>query len=341
MKRTVSNANMILAALIVIITGLAQSAKCEVKKLTLNSKSDNLPISVMISIPDKGVEIKGVVQIVHGMCEYKERYIPFMRFLNDNGYVTIIHDHRGHGASVLSSEDLGYFYDGGYEGMIDDVKMVGDYIRKEYDGKPFFLFGHSMGSMVVRSYTKRYDKDLKGLIVCGSPSYNSSSKLGVKMAKREMRKNGEKSRPEWIQRMSFSSFNKRFKDEGSPNAWVCSDKEVVKAYDNDSLCNYQFTANGFYNLFSLMQDAYSDSEWIMENAELPIMFISGEDDPCMTNRRGFEKAYKHMGKVGYTNVQSKLYPGMRHEILNETDKAIVWNDVLKFLNGLIKVGYIN
>lgn len=335
MKRMFFNKGIVLTLLVAVMGGVLQSVQCKTQKLELKSESDNLPISVLVSTPRNGMEVKGVVQLVHGMCEYKERYIPFMQFLNDNGYVTVIHDHRGHGASVLNGEDLGYFYDGGYIGMIEDARMVSEFIEQNYEGLPFFLFGHSMGSMVVRSYTKRYDKNLDGLIVCGSPSYNSSSKIGIKMAQREMKRNGEKSRPEWMQRMSFNSFNKKFKKEGSPNAWICSDKEVVKAYDNDSLCNYQFTANGFYNLFSLMQDAYSLSEWGMNNPQLPIMFISGEDDPCMINIRGFEKAQKRMEKVGYTNVEGKLYPGMRHEILNEAKKEIVWQDILQFIDSLI------
>lgn len=335
MTALLSKKSIILSAVFILMNCMIQHANCAVQQIELNSEADSLPISVLISTPDKGIKIKGVVQIVHGMCEYKERYTPFTQFLNKNGYVTVIHDHRGHGASVLNSEDLGYFYDAGYIAMIEDARMVGQYVQKQYSDLPFFLLGHSMGSMVVRSYTKRYDDMLYGLVVCGSPSYNSSSKIGMQMAKREMKRNGDKTRPEWMQKMAFGSFNKKFKDEGSPNAWICSDPEVVLAYDNDPLCNYQFTANGFYNLFAIMQDAYSLSDWAMNNPHMPILFIAGEDDPCIINKRKFKDAQNRMRKVGYIHIDSKLYPTMRHEILNETGKEQVWNDILRFFNGLI------
>lgn len=323
--------SIVLIAIIAVMTAFSQPAAGSMQQITLNSKTDSLPISVLISTPDNGVTAKGVVQIVHGMCEYKERYIPFMQFLNANGYITVIHDHRGHGASVVSSEDLGYFYEAGYMAMIEDARMVGEFAQQQYTGLPLFLFGHSMGSMVVRSYTKRYDTVLTALVVCGSPSYNKSSKMGMKMAKREMKRKGDKTRPEWMQKMAFGSFNKRFKSEGQPNAWICSDPEVVTVYNNDPLCNYQFTANGFYNLFALMQDAYS-TDTTIGRPELPIMFIAGEDDPCIVSRKKFDKAQEYMRKAGYHNVTGKLYKSMRHEILNETGKEQVWNDVLNFFN---------
>lgn len=135
------------------------------KDFFLASTSDSLPIRVSVSTPPAGVNVKAVVQLVHGMCDHKERYYPFIEFLNNHGYVCVIHDHRGHGASVLTSHDLGYFYRAGYKGMIEDVHMVGDVLRKQYPDVPFILLGHSMGSMVVRSFAKQYDDAIDALIV--------------------------------------------------------------------------------------------------------------------------------------------------------------------------------
>ena len=306
--------------------------KAERNEFFKPSGVDSLPISISISTPPQGVEIKAVVQLVHGMCDHKERYYPFIDFLNQNGYVCVIHDHRGHGASVLSSQDLGFFYQAGYEGMIEDVKMVGDIMREQYPGVPFFLLGHSMGSMVVRSFTKQYDDFINGLIVCGSPSYNSGAAIGKKLAAKYARKYGDHYRPEVLQKMSFGSFNKKFKGETSPNAWVCSDTEVVKRYDADTLCNFIFTANGFENLYALMLETYDTKHWKMENKKLPVFFISGADDPCIGSTKKFLKATETMKKVGYNDVTYQLYPGMRHEILNEIGKEKVWNDILKTLN---------
>lgn len=296
----------------------------------LISRFDSIPLSITIAEPDNAP--KAVVQIVHGMCEHKERYIPFIQFLTDHGYAVIIHDHRGHGASVLSSEDLGYFYSGGYQAMIADARLVGAHIQQRYPDLPFFLFGHSMGSMVVRSYIKTDDSTVDALVVCGSPSYNSSTSIGKCLAKTSARNHGDRYRPKNIQRLSFNSFNRKFRHEGSPNAWICSDTTVVRLYDADPLCNFQFTANGFYNLFSLMQFTYDTKDWKLTRRDMPILFVSGEDDPCAAGKRRFAKAQQSMNKAGYTNVDGTMYPNMRHEILNEKEKETVWNDILRFFD---------
>lgn len=147
-------------------------------------------------VTSDNAKVKGILQIVHGMAEHKERYIPFMEFMANNGYACVIHDHRGHGASILSSDDLGYFYDGGYEAMIADAIQIGEWMQQQYPEVPLYLFGHSMGSMVVRSYTKRYDKNLDGLIVCGSPSYNIASGVGIRLSAKAARKYGDHYRSE-------------------------------------------------------------------------------------------------------------------------------------------------
>lgn len=301
------------------------------KKVTLESPSDGLEISVLTCGPQEGA--RGVVQLVHGMCEHKERYIPFMKFLAGEGYASIIHDHRGHGESIRSSEDLGYFYEGGYIALIDDIKAVNSIAGKENPGLPVVLMGHSMGSMAVRSYLKRYEDTIQALIVCGSPSFNRAASLAKWIAKAYSVVAGDRHRPDLIQRLAFGSFNRRFGKVESLNAWVCSDPEIVREYDRDPLCNFQFTNDGFINLFSLMEDAYAPDGWAVHNPEMPILFISGAEDPCMISEHKFRQAVQAIGKAGYTNVRSKLYPDMRHEILNETGKEQVWKDIREFISG--------
>ncbi len=296
---------------------------------------DGLELSLMVCTPDSGTETaaspKAIVQFSHGMCEYKERYLPFMEYLCSAGYICAIHDHRGHGASVRSGEHLGFFYEGGWKALVDDILLVNGYIRKEFPGLPLFLFGHSMGSMAVRSFTKRYDDRIDGLIVCGSPSKNPGAGAGRLLARIFSWAKGPEYRPKMIQRIGFDSFNDRFRNEG-PNSWICSDPEVVKAYNADGLCNYQFTANGFINLFGLMQDCYSPKGWKLGNSSIPVLFISGKDDPCRTSDKDFGKAVDAMRDAGYKNVSSVSYDGMRHEILNERNKEKVWQEVLETLD---------
>ena len=320
------------------------------EKRTLVSTADRLEISVLICRPGGNASSspgntagkpKGIIQLVHGMCEHKERYVPFMEFMADNGYASIIHDHRGHGESVRSIDDLGYFYEGGYMAMIEDVRAVTlmaceefsrpeTRMNKESAGLPLILLGHSMGSMAVRSFSKRYDNLIDGLVVCGSPSYNPGLSVGKALAKGYRAIMGERHRPSLIQSIAFGTFNRRFRNEKSSNAWICSDPEIVSAYDADPHCNFQFTTDGFINLFSLMQDAYDIKDWHKTSPDLPVLFISGEDDPCRINDRRFRLAVEKMKEAGYRNVQAKTYPGMRHEILNETGKEEVWNDILAF-----------
>lgn len=299
------------------------------RTFTLKSSADDLDLAVMVSEPS-GQEPKAIVQICHGMCEHKERYIPFMEYLSENGYICVIHDHRGHGQSVKSPEDLGYMYEGGWQALVADVKVVTDWIRSTYGSAlKLFLFGHSMGSMVVRSYAKRWDSLLDALYVCGCPSWNPASSVGRLLAKLLSIGNAHR-RPAILQALSFGSFNKPFESEG-PNAWVCSDKDALQAYNNDPLCQYQFTANGFDNLLGLCQDCYTSprKEWALAKPQMPVRFISGAQDPCRINDKKLSEAVALMMAVGYENVNLTTYEGMRHEILNETDKAVVWEDILK------------
>ena len=305
------------------------------KEFTIKASCDELMLSVALAEPEGPA--KGIVQISHGMCEHKERYYPFMEWLASMGYVCIINDHRGHGASVKAQEDLGFMYKGGWKALVEDLRLVGDKARELYPGLPFTLFGHSMGSLAVRSYTKRYDNTIDRLIVCGSPSDNPAKGAGKAMAAALELFCGDHHRPQIIQKMSFGAFNKPFEGERSDSgrtyhsAWVCSNKEILDAYHKDPLCQYIFTTNGFRNLMGMMQDCYGRKGWALVRPDMPVRFISGAEDPCRTSDKAFFEAVEFMKEVGYKDCSGKLYPGMRHEILNETQKDIVWNDILQML----------
>ena len=160
---------------------------------SFKSEADGLEISVMALIPDKK-PYRAVVQLVHGMSEHKERYIPFMQYLAKLGYVVVIHDHRGHGKSVKHQDDLGFTYGGGAQAMLQDIRTVNRKIHAYYPELPLILMGHSMGSLAVRAFVAEHDSCVDMLIVCGSPSYNTAMPLGVAIAKtvRAMRRAGYK-----------------------------------------------------------------------------------------------------------------------------------------------------
>ena len=305
--------------------------KMKIKHSTIISKYDKLPISILTTVPDNidNDSIKGIFQLSHGMAEYKERYLPLMEYLTNNGYVCVINDHRGHGESIFSNEDLGYMFDGGYKAMVEDLKAVSDYIKSQFPNKKLNLYGHSMGSMVVRVYLKKYDKDLNSLIVCGSPSNNPLSIFGKYIAFMLCKIKGGHYRSKFLQKLTFGGFNKKIAGSKRSNSWLSRDEAIVIKYNEDRKCGYKFTVNGFYNLLSLMQDCYSPRNWKVSQPELPILFIAGENDPCITSKKDFLKAVNFIKNRSYKNVNWKLYPLMRHEIHNELGKEEVYQDILK------------
>ncbi len=295
------------------------------EEITIRSNCDGLDLGVSIRIPEHPT---GILQLVHGMAEHRERYHDFMDYCAEHGLVVIIHDHRGHGASVKSKEDFGYFGKDGVENIVQDVHQLTEYVRGRFPRLPLTLFGHSMGSLVVRCYIQEYDRDIDGLIVCGSPSYQVGARVGILIAKLMQVFKGEKHRSNFVNNVAFASNMKKFKYEGNPNAWVVSDPAVLAAYDADERDGFIFTLNGFETLFKLMQRAYSKKGWAMQNPNLPVLFIAGEDDPCIIDEKHLQKAVEFLRQRGYHHVSSKLYPHMRHEILNEIGKAEVWRDVV-------------
>lgn len=299
------------------------------------SKTDGLRLSGYLMVPEHP---KAVLQIAHGMCEHKERYIPFMQYMAEHGYVCEIHDHRGHGKSIRDSKDLGYFYENGGEALVEDLHQVTQELKQKFPGLPYFLFGHSMGSMGVRCYTKKYDEELDGLVVCGCPSSNPMAGAGLFLERLLKLFKGGHAHSALFDRLFSGGFEKPFAAENTPHAWICADKEVVKTYNEDPFCNFTFTLNGYEALLWLVKNTYSKKGWCKKKPELPIHFISGSDDPCMISKEKFAEAVELLKSVGYTSVTSKLYEGMRHEILNEIGKEQVYADILEFYDKILGNG---
>lgn len=300
----------------------------KIKEEILTSLCDQVPISVAYLVPTG--KIKGILQIVHGMAEHKERYYTFMEYLEKLGFASVICDNRGHGKSVLQEDDLGYFYEEKANFIIEDLHSVTTFIKNLIPEVPITLFGHSMGSMLVRKYVKTYDYEIDKLIVCGSPSKNSFAFLGIALAKFLSIFKGGHYRSSFIDFLAFGSFDKYFPNEGK-NAWICSSKSTVDAYQNDTLCGFTFTLNGFLNLFHMMQDIYSKKGWLVKNPTLPIYFIAGSDDKVILSKEKWEDSQNFLKQIGYFDISNKLYPHFRHELLNEEGHLLVYEDIMKFL----------
>lgn len=299
------------------------------REFFVESAYDGLQISVLEVTPEE--KPKAVVLLAHGLCGCKERFLPFMEYMAANGVACVANDHRGHGSSIRSEEDRGDTYQGGAEAVVMDMEVVADYIGNNYQGVPVILLGHSMGSLAARAFLKRNESRLDKVIVCASPSPNPMAPIGRTIIDLMSKFNHGKQRPEILQKFTSASYNRRFKHEGY-QAWTCSDAAVRQQFANDPRCNFTITVDLAKTLMELFKEAYSDKGWSVNNPDLPIVFMSGEDDPCMISRKRFERVVEHIGQRGYNNVRKMTYPKMRHEILNEIDKQRVWDDILAFIN---------
>ena len=289
-----------------------------------------------ITYPPDGVKPIGIIQFVHGMCEKRQRYEATMDYFNKKGFICAIADIKGHGENILTTDDLGYLGDKGYKGLVEDIYEFTMFLKREYPNLPFVLIGHSMGSLLSRAFLKKHSRDIDALVLSGSPSNNPMAGIGKKLISLMAIFRGWHYRSPMIENMINGPFEKPFTKEGIVNAWICSDRHVVEDYNRDPLCGVPFTLNGYYVLMSLVQSVYSKLGWVSKNKNLPVMFVSGSDDPCRRNDKAFKKAVNHLKNCGYPNTFFKLYQDMRHELFNEKNCGEVFEDILKFLE--IKAG---
>lgn len=293
----------------------------------IKSSSDNLELELAYIEPKE--EIKGVVQISHGMSEHKERYYDFMEYLKNQGYVVVINDHRGHGSSVKNKEELGYFYTEDINYIINDLYDVTKYIKNKYKDKKIYLFSHSMGTLVARGYIQKYDNEIEKLVLCGPPTKNELTKFAIKLSQVSKYINKDTKPSKLLNKLTFGSYNK---GNTINNEWLSKSIDNVNNYNEDELCGFIFTGNGFINLYKLMDNAFCRENYKMQNKSLPIFVIAGSKDPVIQDEKKFLELVDFLKELGYKDVTSKLYKGLKHEILNEEEKNIIYKDVLDFFN---------
>ena len=297
------------------------------RQFEFTSEFDGLSVSAFIARPEG--KINGIVQIVHGMNEHKERYFDFMDYLASEGFITVIHDNRGHGRSIAAPEDLGFMYRNGGEGFISDIIQLKKAVRSAYPDPPYFIIGDDIGSLGVRCMLQEHDDDLNGVIILGCPCYSRFSRYIRNIASEVSQKRGSRYISDLVYDVREETFNKSF---GSVKfSWLNSRKEAVEEFTADPLCNFRYTLNAYQCMVHLMRETYSRHGWNVTNPNLPIRFVSGRDDPCMISERRFLKAVKLLDKVGYESVSHRLFDGMRHEILNEKNNMNVYKDIAKTL----------
>lgn len=281
---------------------------------------------------DEG-EVKGIVQICHGMAEHCKRYDEFARFLCKNGYAVFINDHLGHGNSVARDEELGFFGESsGVGDLVNDAKILSDLARSLHPDKPFFIFGHSMGSFIARKYTEKFGMNIDGAVFCGTSGTNPAAGIAVKIADFIGSKKGYTHRSEFINKIAFGGYNKRVEEKRTDFDWLTRDESAVDRYIEDPKCGFLFTCAGYRDLFTLLKSV-SQRSWY-ENVPfiLPILLIAGAEDPVGEYGKGVKQVFRDLKKTGHKDVSLKLYENDRHEILNELNRHQVYDDVLSWLS---------
>lgn len=281
-------------------------------------------------------EPKAVLQIVHGIAEFKERYDDFANYLNSLGYIVVAEDHMGHGQSIAQGSIQGYFHGGWFCGVADTYQLLQDTMT-EFPTLPYILFGHSMGSFMARTILAKYpDSGIAGAIICGTGwQPHLALPALIQVVEGMCKKNGEEKPSQQLQNIVFGGYNKRIPNPRTPSDWLTRDEAVVDAYIAHPLC-------GFVPACGLLRDMMKGIYYVQQpknlanmKKHLPVLFIAGMEDPVGPYGKGVEKTAKAFRKAGMVNVSLKLYPECRHEILNELNKQEVFADVRSWLARIV------
>lgn len=289
----------------------------------LPSSNESDDINGYIWMPD-GDPVASL-QIVHGMAEHILRYSDFASYLNTLGIAVYGHDHIGHGGT---SEEKGFFAESdGNRMLVEDVHRVNGKMNADLPGIPHFIMGHSMGSFVTRRFLTIHGSDVDGAVIMGTgnqPAYQV--RLGGYLARRLVSKNGPHYKSEFLNNMVMGTYDRKFKTPDLPNRWLCSDPDAVNTYNEDPLCGFTFTVSAYRDVFNLILGLVRCEGLDRMPKALPMLFVSGAEDPVGGFGKGVRKAVENLEKAGL-RPELKLYPGMRHEILNEFDREQVYRDI--------------
>ena len=301
----------------------------EIKTLEVQSTDNIHTLKGIIYIP--AGEIKGIFHLVHGMCEYIGRYAHIFSALAEQGFVCCGYDNLGHGKTARDESELGFVaHRNGWKYLVRDVKAFEDAVRKMYPNIPLYLMGHSMGSFITRIAAENYGEQIEKFIICGTGGPNPAAPFGLIATDIMGLIFGEKHRSNFVNKLAFGTYNKRF-DGDSEFEWITTDRDIITKYEADKYSNFKFTVSAMHDLVKLNQLS-NRTEWFNKiRKDLPILLISGSDDPVGSYGKGVTKVYEKLKAADVKDVTLRLYSGCRHEIHNDTCKEDVIKDILQFI----------
>lgn len=275
----------------------------------------------------------GIIQIAHGMVEFIQRYDDFARFLTSRDFLVVGNDHLGHGKSIMHPDNYGHVHQAkGMLYMVQDLHTVTLEIKQQYPNTPLVLFGHSMGSFVVRKYLELYGSELQGAIICGTGMQPLPLLWGGILCTEVIRWiKGDSYRSPWVDNLAFGGYNKRFQPARTAKDWLTRDEQAVDAYLKDERTQFIFSVSAYQALFRLIKQVSSRKHAAKIPPHLPLLFIAGSDDPVGAFGKGFQQAVRLYQTAGCKAVTSHLYAGYRHELLNERGKEQLYQDIYHWL----------
>lgn len=277
-----------------------------------------------------------ILQIVHGMAEYVERYEEFAAFLASHNIMVVGEDHLGHGKS-MGSNPPGYFCEKDPDKVVvENVRILKDMIREEHPGVPYVVFGHSMGSFITRNFVHKYGAEIDGAVISATGLQPKAVLAVMKVTVAALTAvQGSRHVSKFMDKMAFGTYLKRIKNPKTSSDWLSVNEENVKKYLADDLCGFTFTLNGFKTLQGVCSGLYDMDKIASIPKELPLLFIYGDDDPVGEYGAAVEKSYQIYVDAGMKKVSKILYPGKRHELLNEDNRADVMRDVYEWIEKMV------
>lgn len=282
-------------------------------------------------------EPKAVLQIVHGIAEFVERYDGFAEYLTRRGFVVVGEDHMGHGKSVGEDGIVGYFHDGWFSAVADSYQLL-ERTRSEYKNLPYILFGHSMGSFMARTILCKYpDSGIDAAIICGT-GWQPAAMLPavIRLVEAVCKKSGETKPNDTLQNLVFGGYNKKVEHPRTAYDWLTRDSKIVDAYIADPMCGFTASAGLLRDMMKGIRYIERKDSLAAMRKDLPVFFIAGGDDPVGSYGKGVEKAADAFRKAGMTDVSVHIYPLCRHELLNEINKEEIYGDICQWMAAHVK-----